>query len=355
MEFMIERARGRDLPEIRDIYAYARSFMSDNGNPTQWVGGYPTDEEIMNDIELSQLYVARPRSGSRNIACVFAFFVGLDPSYLSIEDGAWLNDAEYGVIHRVATAQWAKGRGAAAYCLEQCFGWYGNLRIDTHADNIPMQHLIEKSGFTRCGIIHTVSDGTPRIAYQREADLILASNSPRRRELMKKLGIPFFADPSKGDESLPEGMDVSQAAEYLSGIKASEVHERYGHRPVTVIGSDTVVIMDGRIYGKPQDEEDAERMLRELSGRTHEVRTGVTIISPKGRESFTSSTEVTFYELSDEEIKAYVATGEPMDKAGAYGIQEEGALLVKEIKGDYYTVMGLPVAEVARRLRAGGM
>ena len=187
--------------------------------------------------------------------------------------------------------------------------------------------------------------------------LILASASPRRQELMEKLNRPFLCEPAKGEELLPDHFPVEDAAEYLACHKAREIFEKHreDQDPPVVIGSDTVVIMDGRIYGKPQDEADAERMLRELSGRTHEVRTGVTIISPKGRESFTSSTEVTFYELSDEEIKAYVATGEPMDKAGAYGIQEEGALLVKEIKGDYYTVMGLPVAEVARRLRAGGM
>ena len=351
MEFIIENARRSDLPEIREIYAQARAFMAENGNPGQWTGGYPTDEDILNDIELSQLYVARSSAGSRNIACVFVFFIGLDPSYFSIEDGAWLNDAEYGVIHRIATAKWAKGRGAAVFCINECFKHYGNIRIDTHNDNIPMQRLIEKCGFKRCGTVHMASDGTPRIAYQKSADLILASNSPRRRELMKKLGRPFFADPSRVEEKLPEGLETSMAAEYLSSIKAQEVYDRYGDGELTVIGSDTVVLLDGKIFGKPRDEEDAKRMLRELSGRTHEVRTGVTIISEKGKQSFTSVTEVEFYPLSEKEIEDYAASGEPMDKAGAYGIQDQGALLVKEIRGDFFTVVGFPIAEVSRRLQ----
>ena len=167
MELKIEKACMRDLQEIREIYANARTFMAENGNPGQWTGGYPTDEILINDIELGQLYVARPASGNRNIACVFAFFVGLDPSYFSIEDGAWLNDAEYGVIHRVAVAKWARGRGAALFCLEHCFEIYGNVRIDTHENNIPMQGLIEKCGFRRCGIVHMADDGTPRIAFQK--------------------------------------------------------------------------------------------------------------------------------------------------------------------------------------------
>ncbi len=355
MELKIEKACMRDLQEIREIYANARTFMAENGNPGQWTGGYPTDEILINDIELGQLYVARPASGNRNIACVFAFFVGLDPSYFSIEDGAWLNDAEYGVIHRVAVAKWARGRGAALFCLEHCFEIYGNVRIDTHENNIPMQGLIEKCGFRRCGIVHMADDGTPRIAYQKCASLILASNSPRRRELMKKLQRPFFVDPARSEEELPGDVKTEDAALYLSGKKAEEVYERYKGKGATVIGSDTVVLLDGHIYGKPRDEEDAARMLRELSGRTHEVRTGVTIITDKGREGFSSVSKVSFYELTEQDIAYYVSTGEPMDKAGAYGIQDEGALLIKGIEGDYYTVMGLPIAELNRKLNGSGI
>ncbi len=349
MDLRIERAGMRDLHEIMEIYGYARSFMAENGNAEQWSGGYPSEELIVNDIELQQLYVARPTTGNRNIACVFVFFIGLDPSYFTI-DGAWLNDAEYGVIHRIATARWAKGRGAAAFCMEHCFRVCGNLKIDTHELNIPMQNLIEKCGFRRCGIVHMASDGTPRIAFQKSADLILASNSPRRRELMLKLRRPFYADPAKGEESLPSSISNEDAAVYLAEKKAREVYDRHRDEEVTVIGSDTIVLLDGEIFGKPKDEEDAKRMLRRLSGRTHEVRTGVCVISPSGTESFTSASKVSFYELSEEDIDIYVQSGEPMDKAGAYGIQEEGALLIKAIEGDYYTIMGLPIAELNRKL-----
>lgn len=350
MELRIEKASMRDVPEIAELYEQARSFMAENGNPGQWTGGYPTREDIISDIELSQLYVARPASGNRNIACVFVFFIGLDPSYFSIE-GAWLNNAEYGVIHRIATAKWARGRGAAACCIEHCFRLWGNVRIDTHEDNIPMQHLIEKCGFKRCGIVHMASDGSPRIAYQRCADLILASNSPRRRELMQKLSRPFYVDPAAGEERLPEHIATADAAEYLAMQKAREVYELHQKEElITVVGSDTVVLLDGEIFGKPKDEADAKRMLRALSGRTHEVRTGVCVMDRSGCKSFTSVSEVSFYELSDEDIDYYVSTGEPMDKAGAYGIQDEGALLISSIKGDYYTIMGLPVAELNRKL-----
>ena len=350
MDLIIERAKARELQEIKEIYAQARTFMAENGNPGQWTGGYPSDELLMNDLEQSQLYVARSAAGTSGIACVFVFFIGLEPSYFTIE-GAWKNDAQYGVVHRIATAKWARGRGAAAFCLDWCFRQCGNLRIDTHEDNIPMQQLIRKSGFDECGTVYMNTDGTPRIAFQRTADLILASNSPRRQELMKKLCLPFFVDPAKAEEKLPQGMDIYKASVYLAERKAREVYERYNDEGITVIGSDTVVICDGRIFGKPSDKESAREMLRQLSGRTHEVSTGVSIISKKGIESFTSLTEVELYDLTEKDIEAYIATGEPMDKAGAYGIQDQGALMIRHIRGDYYTVMGFPVAEVNKRLK----
>ncbi len=188
--------------------------------------------------------------------------------------------------------------------------------------------------------------------------LILASASPRRRELMQRLQRPFLSEVWDAPESVPPEISPGDTAEYLSGIKAAGIFQRHTEEDLIVIGSDTIVLLDGVIFGKPKDAEDAKRMLRALSGRTHEVRTGVTILwrKPAGdvREGcihFTSSTGVSFYELDDTEIDAYVESGEPMDKAGAYGIQEEGALLVKGIEGDYYTVMGFPIGEIYRRLK----
>ena len=188
--------------------------------------------------------------------------------------------------------------------------------------------------------------------------LILASASPRRRELMQRLQRPFVSEVWDAPEAVPPEISPADTAEYLSGIKAAGIFQRHKEEDLIVIGSDTIVLLDGVIFGKPKDAADAKRMLRALSGRTHEVRTGVTIFwrKPAGdaREGcihFTSSTGVTFYELDDTEIDAYVESGEPMDKAGAYGIQEEGALLVKGIEGDYYTVMGFPIGEIYRRLK----
>lgn len=185
--------------------------------------------------------------------------------------------------------------------------------------------------------------------------LILASKSPRRKELMQKFAAKFSCEPAVGEEIIPAGTPVTDTARVLSAQKAKEVYDRHRGEDVTVIGSDTIVVCDGKIYGKPKDEEDAKRMLRELSGKTHQVLTGVTILSGDFEESFTSATDVTFFPLSDAQIDAYVATGEPMDKAGAYGIQGLGALLVKKINGDYYTVVGFPVGEIAAILEKNGV
>ena len=186
--------------------------------------------------------------------------------------------------------------------------------------------------------------------------LILASASPRRRELMQRLGRPFVSETSSAKEIVPAGISVPKTAEYLSGLKAGDIFQRHTEKDLVVIGSDTIVVCEGKIFGKPVNEEEAFRMLRFLSGRSHEVLTGVTILWRKpdgteGQTSFTSETKVIFYELSDEEIRAYISTGEPMDKAGAYGIQDDGALLIRGIEGDYYTVVGFPIGEINRRLR----
>ena len=171
---------------------------------------------------------------------------------------------------------------------------------------------------------------------------------------MEKLRTPFDVEVSDTDETIPDYIQAEAAAQYLSRIKADAVYRLHSSEAVTVVGADTVVLHDGIIYGKPKDADDAYRMLRSLSGRTHKVITGVAIITGSGemrREtSFSDVSNVTFYELTDREIWDYIATGEPMDKAGAYGIQQLGALLVKHIDGDFYSVMGLPIARTAREL-----
>ena len=184
--------------------------------------------------------------------------------------------------------------------------------------------------------------------------LILASGSPRRREIMEKLHIPFEVIVSEADETIPEEMPIESVSEYLSAVKADAVYKLHHEDGVIIVGADTIVVYDGIIYGKPRDEEDAYRMLKTLSGNTHKVITGVSIIVQNGEDkqevSFSNVSRVSFYEFSDREIWDYIATGEPMDKAGAYGIQQQGALLVKHIDGDFYSVMGLPIAELARAM-----
>lgn len=180
--------------------------------------------------------------------------------------------------------------------------------------------------------------------------LILASKSPRRRELLDLAGLEYICIPSDADENVPEDLVPAQVPEYLAVKKADAVLA--AHPEDMVLGSDTLVVCDGQIMGKPENEQDAFRMLRQLSGKAHQVYTGVAILSAGKRDSFTTVTDVEFYPLTDEEIWAYIHTGEPMDKAGAYGIQGKGSLLVKGIRGDYFTVVGLPVAEVARHLAA---
>lgn len=184
--------------------------------------------------------------------------------------------------------------------------------------------------------------------------MILASKSPRRKELLALICPEFRIIPARGDEILPEGISPEEAVKLLSKQKSDEVCRREfagaDDIPDTIIAADTVVATDGKILGKPENDCDAARMLRMLSGKEHEVYTGVTVITGRRRFTFAEKTAVEFYPLSDEEIAAYVASGEPMDKAGAYGIQGKGALLVKRIVGDYYNVMGLPVARLKREL-----
>lgn len=178
--------------------------------------------------------------------------------------------------------------------------------------------------------------------------LILASASPRRKELISFISDDVRIIPSDADETLPEEIIPSKASEYLSAIKAESVYNL--HPDDIVIGCDTIVLADDEILGKPKDREDAFRMLKLLSGNVHQVITGVTIISKERRETFSESTDVEFYPLSDEEIYSYIDTKDPFDKAGAYGIQTQGCLLVRGVKGDFFNVVGLPVAELKRHL-----
>lgn len=158
----IRKAEIRDLGEIMDIYAHARSFMAQAGNPHQWGDeGYPQEALIREDIRKGVSYVAVEDG---EIETVFMFRIGDDPTYHVIENGDWVSDAPYGVVHRIASA--GRIRGAGAQCLQWAFEQCGNLRIDTHDDNVVMQHVLEKNGFQKCGRIY-LENGDPRIAYQK--------------------------------------------------------------------------------------------------------------------------------------------------------------------------------------------
>ena len=189
-------------------------------------------------------------------------------------------------------------------------------------------------------------------------DIILASGSPRRRELLAKAGVKFQVFQVKADETLSEAetADVGRASEILAERKAAAAVQAILAQPyvgqATIIGADTMVALDGKIYGKPRSAEAAQATLRALSGKTHQVVTGVSVwrllyAAPDdvkmGRRNFHVVSNVTFKDLSDEEIAAYVRTGESRDKAGAYGIQGEGAKLVASYEGDYDNIVGLPV------------
>ncbi len=178
--------------------------------------------------------------------------------------------------------------------------------------------------------------------------IVLASSSPRRKELLQTAGINFEID-VEGVDEVPQG-DTPE--EKVCSIAAQKCRPVAARRPNDcVIGAETVVSVDGDILGKPHDREDAKNMLRRLSGREHTVYTGV-CISAHGKETvFSEATKVKFFDLTDKEIADYVLSGEPMDKAGAYGIQGLGCTLVEGIGGDYFNVVGLPVARVVREIK----
>ncbi len=178
--------------------------------------------------------------------------------------------------------------------------------------------------------------------------LVLASGSPRRSQLLEQAGLRFEVLCSSADESIAQPLPPEELVQQLALRKAQAVLPLRPH--ALVLGADTVVELDGEILGKPANEAQAAEMLHRLSGREHRVYTGVALCSAKHTESFACCTYVRFFPFSEAEIAAYIATGEPMDKAGSYGIQGKGALLVESISGDYYNIMGLPLARVCKRL-----
>ena len=186
-------------------------------------------------------------------------------------------------------------------------------------------------------------------------NIILASQSPRRKELLERMGIRDFETISPNvDESVFHGLPPEELVRRLSAEKAAAVAGRAGEDAI-VIAADTVVALEGAVLGKPADELDAFKMLSALSGVRHQVYTGVTVCRGGEKQTAHEVTDVTFRELSEGEIEDYIATGEPMDKAGAYGIQGYGALLIQGISGDYYNVMGLPVCRLSGMLARFGV
>ncbi|MFF0827347.1 Maf family protein [Brevibacillus sp. NPDC003359] len=190
---------------------------------------------------------------------------------------------------------------------------------------------------------------------KKNVPLILASSSPRRRELLQTLGLSFTIITSDVDETTAEHLSAKEVVEELSLRKAKEVASRLTEG--VVLGSDTVVVLDGQILGKPVDEMDAYRMLSMLQGQEHTVYSGVALIDVEtGRTEVSHSlTHVRIRALTEQEIKSYIATGEPMDKAGSYAIQGIGATIVEGITGDYFTVVGLPLGLTSTLLTRFGM
>lgn len=157
----IRKTKPSDLSAVMLIYDSARQFMRTQGNMVQWTNGYPSEDVIMDDIQKGNSYVCVDED---RIASVFSLIIGEDPTYIKIFEGEWLNDQPYGTVHRIAVH--IHNKGVATFCLDWCFGMCENVRIDTHRDNLAMQNLVLKNGFSYCGIIY-LPDGSPRLAYQK--------------------------------------------------------------------------------------------------------------------------------------------------------------------------------------------
>lgn len=177
--------------------------------------------------------------------------------------------------------------------------------------------------------------------------IVLASKSPRRKEILESAGYEIEIRTQDADETLPNGILPCDAVKMLAEIKANAVERENDE---LVIGADTVVVLDNKILGKPKNEQDAFLMLKSLSGRIHEVYTGVCLVTNKNKITFSERSEVVFDELTDEQIYAYIKTGEPMDKAGSYGIQGLGSAFAKVFSGSYYNVMGLPIETLNKKI-----
>jgi septum formation protein len=185
--------------------------------------------------------------------------------------------------------------------------------------------------------------------------IILASQSPRRKDLLEQIGLEFEIDPSNYEEDMSLKMEPSKLAEFLSLGKAKDVAQR--HKDSIIISADTIVAIDGEVFGKPKTPERAKYMLKKLSGRVHFVITGFTVIDTETQKQIVKSveTKVYFKNLSEQEIDIYVASGEPLDKGGGYAIQGMAALFVEKIEGDYFNIVGLPVLALATELKNFGV
>ncbi len=180
-------------------------------------------------------------------------------------------------------------------------------------------------------------------------NIILASASPRRQELLKTIIEEFEVQISNVEEIVPHEISAFEVPEFLATLKAKDVAKRYPEK--LVIGADTCVLNGDKILGKPSDREDAYNMLLSLSGKTHSVVTGCSLIKGNKSISFSVKTDVEFFDLTKGEIEDYLNTNEPFDKAGSYGIQGKGALFVKRINGDYFNVVGLPISKLSKVLK----
>ncbi|WP_280769775.1 Maf family protein [Salipaludibacillus daqingensis] len=178
---------------------------------------------------------------------------------------------------------------------------------------------------------------------------VLASQSPRRKQLLEQAGLSFTIIPSDVEEIVPESYTPKETVASLAHQKATDVFSRNPDK--LILAADTIVVIDDKILGKPADAHQAYEMLQQLSGRDHHVLTGVTILSQEKEMTFVEKTHVHFFPLTSEEITSYINSGEPFDKAGGYGIQGLGSTLVEKINGDYFTVVGLPIAKVVRALK----
>lgn len=187
--------------------------------------------------------------------------------------------------------------------------------------------------------------------------IILASTSPRRKDILHQIGLDFDIIPSSYEEDMSLSKTPEDLVQYLAEQKGKVVAQQQNTTAAVIISSDTIVAIDGNILGKPQSREEAKNMLRLISNRTHDVYSGVCVIDTETNDQtvFYSSAKITMRELSEEEIEAYIETGEPMDKAGAYGIQGMGGMFIQSIEGDYYAIVGLPIEQLVLVLRQYGI